>query len=234
MAQLNKKIIIEGYIIALSGIMVGGTNSSLGIGGVDKQVIRNPISNLPYIPGSSLKGKMRSLFELINGTIGDDNGPTHNPKHKAARLFGHIKNSQNNHESQQASRIIIRDAELINPEDIEGTELPFTETKVENSIDRITSKANPRTFERVPKDARFQLNITLNVFEGDDDFLGNIFNALKLVEDDYIGGSGSRGNGQVKFVIEKMIERNKDYYLGKVEEDVDISDQIPESLRIVR
>ena len=60
--KLEKKIIISGKIIAESGIMIGGNNTAFEIGGTDKQVVRNPINKMPYVPGSSLKGKMRSLL----------------------------------------------------------------------------------------------------------------------------------------------------------------------------
>ena len=232
MPQLQKKIIFKGEIVALSGIMVGGSNSALEIGGVDKQVIRNPINNLPYIPGSSLKGKMRSLLELINGQVSESDsrygksyGPTHDPSHIAAKIFGHIKHKQNKNSSQQPSRLIVRDAELTNKEEVKGTELPFTEVKAENSIDRITSEANPRFFERVPKDARFELNMALNIFDIDsDDFTDHIYRALRLVEDDYLGGSGSRGNGQVKFILKSVTERGADFYTSNNarENDLDI------------
>ena len=226
--QLIKKIIITGKIIAESGIMVGASNSAMEIGGLDKQVIRNPITKIPYIPGSSLKGKMRSLFELNQGTIGKDNrgnfGPTQNPKHAAALLFGHIKDASNERKSQQPSRIIVRDAELTkeSQKKLKDHTTLYTETKAENSIDRITSEANPRFFERVPAGAEFELNITLNVFadenEKNEDYLKHVYTALKLVQDDYLGGCGSRGNGQVRFAIDAIVERNKDYYTGNATE----------------
>ncbi len=229
--QLIKKIIITGKIIAESGIMVGASNSAMEIGGIDKQVIRNPITKIPYIPGSSLKGKMRSLFELNQGTLSTNEkltsfGPTHNPEHDAARLFGYIKDDKNitAKNRQQPSRIIVRDAELTKDSKTklkEHTTL-YTETKAENSIDRITSEANPRFFERVPAGAEFALNITLNVFadenEKNEDYLKHVYTALKLVQDDYLGGCGSRGNGQVRFAIDAIVERNKDYYTGNATE----------------
>lgn len=236
--KLEKKIIITGEIIAESGIMVGGSNSAFEIGGTDKQVIRNPINKMPYIPGSSLKGKMRSLLELNQGTVSDNNktyGPTHNPNHIAAQLFGYIKHKQdNNNESQRASRVIVRDGELKNFTDFEGkTELLYTEVKAENSIDRITSAANPRFFERVPKGARFNLDIVINIFTGDkngEKFLATVFDCLKLVQDDYLGGSGSRGNGQVRFQIDNVVEKMADYYTGKSEAK-SLANLIPEELQ---
>jgi CRISPR-associated protein Csm3 len=235
--RLIKKIIIKGEIIAESGIMVGGSSSAFQIGGTDKQVIRNPINKMPYIPGSSLKGKMRSLLELSEGTINSSRGnfgPTHDPNHIAAQLFGHIKNrDQNDNKSQQASRIIVRDSELKNADDFNDTELLYTEVKAENSIDRITSAANPRFFERVPKGAKFDLNIVINIFSHDklkDDFLSAVFQSLKLVQDDYLGGGGSRGNGQIRFEISQVCSRSADYYISKADA-TSLFDLVPEELQ---
>lgn len=197
--KLLKKIIIKGKIQAETGIMIGGNNSAFEIGGTDKQVVRNPIDKMPYIPGSSLKGKMRSLFELSNGTIGDDGGPTLNGKHAAAQLFGHIRTKD--YDDQQPSRLIVRDGEMLNANEFNETELLYTEVKAENSIDRVTARANPRFFERVPKGAAFKLEMVINIFDQDPSwasFLDYTYEALRLVQDDYLGGSGSRGNGQVK------------------------------------
>ncbi len=236
--KLEKKIIIKGDIITETGIMVGGNNSAFEIGGTDKQVIRNPVNQLPYIPGSSLKGKMRSLLEISMGTFSrtkNGYGPSHNPSRIPAQLFGHIKDRKdNNNESQQASRVIVRDSELKNAEIFDGkTELLYTEVKAENSIDRITSAANPRFFERVPKGAKFDLNIILSIYENDenkDEFLKTIFSCLKMIQDDYVGGGGSRGNGQVSFNIAALKERTVAYYLEDAPEN-DISHLIPEELK---
>lgn len=234
--KLEKKIIIKGHILAETGIMVGGSNSALEIGGTDKQVVRNPLTKLPYIPGSSLKGKMRSMLELSEGTIGVDEekksyGPTLNPEHIAAQIFGFIKDKKGDNKSQQPSRIIVRDGELKNPDDFLGkTELLYTEVKAENSIDRITSEANPRFFERVPKGAKFGLSLTINIFEKDknkDKFLSSVWQAMRLVQDDYLGGGGSRGNGQIRFVVEEVWERPAAYYKGEKESQKPLDSEIP-------
>jgi CRISPR-associated protein Csm3 len=238
MPQLIKKIIIKGVICAESGIMVGGSSSAVEIGGTDKQVIRNPLTKLPFIPGSSLKGKMRSLLELVMGQVNEDNGnfgPTHNPNHISAQIFGHIKNKQNENKSQQPSRLIVRDAELLNADKFKDTELLYTEVKAENTIDRITSAANPRFFERVPKGAEFNLNMILNVFDIDakgGEFLAHVFNAMRLVQDDYVGGSGSRGNGQISFKIDSIKERSSAFYQNKNEQSAQEKDiEIPKDFR---
>ena len=205
--KLQKKIIYTGSIILKTGLHIGGTNAALNIGGPDKFVVRNPINNIPYIPGSSLKGKMRALVEIYNG---ETNGgkPTNNPNHKAGALFGVSGDNEQSH----ASRLIVRDAELdINACDFSNTDLPYTESKTEVAIDRVTAKANPRTFERVPAGAKFNLNMVLNVFEGEDEqaLRATVRQAIKLLEDDYLGGHGSRGYGQVEINIES--EEDKTY-----------------------
>jgi CRISPR-associated protein Csm3 len=229
MPQLEKKIVIEGKIIAVSGIMVGGSNSAIEIGGVDKQVVRNPITKLPYIPGSTLKGKMRSLLELVMGQVSPDDkegyGPTHNPNHISAQLFGYIKHKDNNKQSQRPSRLIVRDAELDNSDIFFNNEIPFVEIKAENTIDRITAIANPRFFERVPKGAEFNLSIILNIFKDDKDknlYLSTVFNALRLVQNDYLGGAGSRGNGQVKFKIINIFKHEYPTHIEGGYEKLDI------------
>lgn len=234
--KLLKKIIIKGEIEAITGLMIGGSNTAMGIGGPDKMVIRNPINNYPYIPGSSLKGKMRSLLELSFGYIGDtkmgkvENGPDSDPNHESTLLFGTARSDSR----QRPSRIICRDGHLLNPDELKGTELPFTEAKTEVVIDRITSAAMPRTFERVPAGAKFALNIVVNIFDEDkfkDQFKDLTFKALQLLQDDYLGGSGSRGNGQVKFTITSVVERSSKFYHDQEEETVLDLNSVPQDLR---
>lgn len=200
MSKLIKKIKYTGTITLKTGLHIGGTNAALNIGGPDKFVVRNPINNLPYIPGSSLKGKMRSLVEIYNG---ETNGgkPTNDASTKAGKLFGVSGDS----DSSRPSRLIVRDAELdINSADFTNTDLPYTESKTEVAIDRVTAKANPRTFERVPAGAKFDLNMVLNIFEGEDEkeLKDTLKQAISLLHDDYLGGHGSRGYGQVEIKLD--------------------------------
>lgn len=211
--KLIKKILYTGTIVLKTGLHIGGTNAALNIGGPDKFVVRNPISNIPYIPGSSLKGKMRALVEIANGCVGVDRGkvgPSKDPNSVSGKLFGVATGSDNN----RPSRLIVRDAELdVDACDFSNTDLPYTESKTEVAIDRVTAKANPRTFERVPAGAKFKLNMVLNVFEGEDDekeLKKTLKQAIELLEDDYLGGHGSRGYGQIKFEgldIDKGVEK---------------------------
>jgi len=204
--KLIKKVFYTGTITLKTGLHIGGTNASLNIGGPDKFVVRNPISNIPYIPGSSLKGKMRALVEISTGFVSinekGDVGPTNDSSNIVGKLFGTAGDGNDKH----PSRLIVRAAELdvSQPEMFLNTDLLYTESKTEVNIDRVTAKANPRTFERVPAGAKFKLNMVLNVFEGEDEkaLKATIKQAIKLLEDDYLGGHGSRGYGQVKIDLD--------------------------------
>ncbi len=237
---LTKKILISGHIEVLTGIMIGGGNNAMGIGGPDKLVVRNPLTNHPYLPGSSLKGKMRSLLEISRGEIGENkaekatvkNTPSDNLNHLSVQLFGNARGGDKIDE-QRPSRVIVRDGRLKNHDELEkaNTDLPYTEAKTEVVIDRITSGATPRTFERVPAGAVFEMNIVLNVFQDDKDYLPQLFSCLQLVQDDYLGGSGSRGYGQVKFRITSVTERSSKFYHGGEEETkIDLT-TVPNDLR---
>lgn len=229
MATLEKKIFVTGEIFALSGLHIGGSNTSIEIGGVDTGVIRNPINNEPYIPGSSLKGKMRSLLEQSAGVFSYMNNQIKNgayvedKKHPLVKLFGATSSK---HQVSIPSKIIVRDCPLMDHNntlrDNKYTDLPFTEVKTEVAIDRITAKASPRQIERVPAGASFSFEVILNVwqFEKKEDNLDEtemieiLWNGMRLLEDDYLGGKGSRGSGKIKFNITKIKERNQDFYLS--------------------
>ena len=218
--KLTKKIFINGTIVVKTGLAVGGGSIGLEIGGADKVVVRNPISNEPYIPGSSLKGKMRSLLEKLDGrftTKTDNVGkistmPCSCGTCMICKIFGVSAEAEG-----MPARLIVRDSELVNVEELEkskNTDMPFTEVKTEVVIDRITSAATPRQFERVPAGAKFRLNLVFNIYEGDNetDMLKKVFEGLCLVQDDYLGGSGTRGYGQVKFNIESLTSKDQSCY----------------------
>lgn len=221
--KLVKKIVYTGTITLKTGLHIGGTNVALNIGGPDKFVVRNPISNIPYIPGSSLKGKMRALIEVYHRSVDIDEKKgdvkaSSDPDSVSGYLFGVSADSKNKESKRYASRLIVRDSDLIIDEDPElkvqripdfsNTDLPYTESKTEVAIDRVTAKANPRTFERVPAGVQFKLNMVLNIFENDDEnrLKKTLEQAIKLLHDDYLGGHGSRGYGQVQIDIVKTKE----------------------------
>jgi len=219
--KLLKKIEFQGKLTLMTGLHIGGTNSSMQIGGIDKSVIRNPITNQPFIPGSSLKGKLRALLQISTGEIKPLDKPMGGNVYNVstddkadADLFGNATGDK----KQKPSRLIVRDCELINHEDLLlKTEIPYTEGKTEVVIDRITSAASPRQIERVPAGAVFAFNLILNIWEQDNNetaLLNNLFKSLELLRDDYLGGSGSRGYGQLSIEIEKISEKTTDGYYG--------------------
>ena len=153
---------------------------------------------------------MACQIELLHGCVTVTNKgdvkPSEYPNSISGSLFGVATGNQNN----KPSRLIVRDAELdIHACDFSNTDLPYTESKTEVAIDRVTAKANPRTFERVPAGAKFKLNMVLNIFEGEDEesLKATLKQAIKLLEDDYLGGHGSRGYGQVEIKIESEEEK---------------------------
>lgn len=229
MSAISKKIFISGIITAKSGIHIGGSNLSMAIGGADVVVVRNPVTQEPYIPGSSIKGKMRSLTERLYGKLGDSmsrdiqNGPYQKPDHVVTELYGMVGGRDNDN---IPSRIVVRDAHML-PESVEelrqapGTDMLFTEVKTEVVIDRITSAAMPRQLERVPAGAKFQFEIVLTVFENDDEknLLDNVVMGLRLLRDDYIGGKGSRGSGHIdiSFTSDYFTFKDLDVYKNGLE-----------------
>lgn len=220
--KLLSKTIIKGTIEVVTGISIGSSNTSLAIGGVDKAVIRNPIDNKPYIPGSSLKGKMRSLLEKslgINGDILDESSIS-------SQLFGYAGKDENKKYKQRQSRVLVRDGRLLSDKgDFKFEDLPYTEAKTEVVINRQTSEATPRTIERVPAGAQFELELLINTFDGEselseDQAISTILKCLNLVSNDYLGGSGSRGSGQVRFKVERISRRTTEYYLSGESESI--------------
>ncbi len=261
-----KKIFISGRIKTLTGLHIGGSETGIEIGGLNS-VIRDSISGEPYLPGSSLKGKMRSLLEKLKGEYeidkDDKAGPSTDPAAISAQLFGipaddkpgeteesakqdepGTSNGENQEQNKtpkedlylRASRLIVRDAFLTDEskkklENME-LELPFTEVKTETSIDRITSKANPRSIERVPRDAEFELDMILTLFEGDEEkeLLNGLFTSMILLQEDYLGGHGSRGSGKIKITITGIEEKTKVNYLSN-EAKNNYSVEIPAELQ---
>lgn len=243
-AKLIKKIFIYGKIITKTGLSIGGSSIGLEIGGADKIVVRNPIDNKPYIPGSSLKGKMRSLLEKvdkgdeINHQVSKEEIKIHQcPDDVEPCYICKIFGLPAEHKKASLSRLIVRDGILSNPELLEKskfTDMLYTEVKTEVVIDRITSKASPRNFERVPAGAEFSLNLIVNIYNDDKEkeILDKIFEALILVQNDYLGGSGTRGYGQVKFKIDAIKYKDKEVYEKNLnEKDYENEIKIPDELK---
>jgi len=237
--QLEGKIIIKGNILVKTGLAIGGSTTSLDIGGMDNPVIKDA-NGVPYIPGSSIKGKIRSLLEqayypLRNVDEKDNKGYFHenhvihlfkdNRADDIIKIFGAP-------DVDQPVRGIFRDAylDLRHFEENEeimfkDLELTYTEDKIENSIDRISSKATPRHLERVPIGAQFNFELILDLYsEKDKDLLKVLFQGLKLLEDDYLGGSGTRGSGKIIFNDLDLFYRSVKFYKTE-EKQIDLNTQ---------
>jgi CRISPR-associated protein Csm3 len=194
MSRLVKKIKINTELEVITGLHIGDSSDNVEIGGVDNPVVRRTIDNVPYIPGSSLKGKIRSLLEQIAGA------PEVGKNDEINNLFGFAKD-------EKPSKVIVRDAYMQKKsekelEASEYTDLPYTEIKFENTIQRITGKAeHPRQTERIPAGTKFEVEFIVNVWDTDneDDLLGLLKSGIEALENDYLGGNGSRGYGQVRF-----------------------------------
>jgi len=240
---------IEMTMECLTGLRIGGGPEMMEIGGVENVVIKDPLTRLPYVPGSSLKGAMRAHYELFSGK------PINHEVVKApqririhmcdeldceiCRVFGRTPEKLEGKKADQiqdnmvyTTRLKVDDAyptegtierwRRLSPE---GVEL-----KYENVLDRMTSRANPRGVERVPKGSEFKITMSYKIFdEKDVENIDVIFQSLKLVEDDYLGGYGSRGYGRVRFKNISMRLKKREYYedcndqkkikIGKIKKD---------------
>ncbi len=219
--KLLGRVIVCGDIEILTGLHIGGSPGALAIGNVDMPVIRNAVNGEPYIPGSSLKGKLRSLSEKLTGapqntTInkGKNDGTGKVEMHTAKTadqyklywvnpIYGVTGDAGTF--VTAPNRLIVRDVGLTDQSRKElreaHTDLPFSEVKWEATIDRVTSAATPRQTERVPAGAVFgPMELVFSLYSTEDiPLLGHLFTGLQLVEDDYLGGQGSRGSGKVRF-----------------------------------
>jgi len=211
MRQKESKI-ITGTIVVKTGLHIGGGNDKVEIGGMDNPVIKNPLTRMPYIPGSSIKGKMRALLEWKENKVRDSNGdPCKCGKQDCpiCRVFG-CGNSgdQKKAEVRGPSRLIVRDAELAEESrDKFSAGKPILEDKIENGLNRITARANPRHIERVVPGVKFNFEMAYRVIDTGDGgsmdekmFKTVVLEGLRLLQNDYLGGGGSRGNGRIEFV----------------------------------
>jgi|SRR6476661_2599738 len=298
--QLLGKFRLESTLLLETGMHIGGGGEKLDIGGLDKAVVRDPITQFPYLPGSSIKGKLRSILERFHNKPLNRAGGSNTYRYESddlvdgyseinqqpicyqgaltcpiSRLFGSTGGSNFWVETSRAqaeglervesngsfvtrpingvvhslvkkgrnspARLIVRDCHLISEsaEQLKrvDTGLYMTEWKFENGIDRVTAAANPRQVERVPRGAKFKFELVYTV-EADGDRADNVTQAiedlqniaigLSLLEDDALGGHGSRGYGQVRFEKFKCFWRDLEQYRRITEDGVDFRSPILE------
>jgi CRISPR-associated protein Csm3 len=212
---LTKYRNISGTLTCETGLRIGGSTESIQIGGMDNPIIRHPVTDQPYIPGSSLKGKVRSLLEYKHGRRqrsgqpkGEgrrDNGePCECGQCMICRVFGPHRNPKH---TLGPTRALFRDATLTKESLtwLEDAGTGYAEVKTENMVNRLTGTAeHPRTQERVPAGAKFEFEISVRIFDDDDEaeIIGFVEEGLALLEEDYLGASGSRGYGKVSLEYE--------------------------------
>ncbi|MEO0808066.1 MAG: type III-A CRISPR-associated RAMP protein Csm3 [Cyanobacteria bacterium J06643_4] len=287
--ELLGKVIIQSTLTVETGLHIGGGGETLNIGGIDKPVIRDPLTQQPYLPGSSLKGKLRATLErllkkplnrgggsgtyryesddLVDGfsEVGRDQFVYYDGARTCplSRVFGstggskcwieeslaksegliepgdtserksienrpHVKVKGRN----SPARLIVRDCHL-QKESAEklgqiDSALYMTEWKFENGIDRVTAAANPRQLERVPAGAQFQFEMVYTVEDQTQavEDLQNLAIALAILEDDALGGHGSRGYGKVRFEQFEFYYRGVNQYLEMARGNTSLSTQL--------
>lgn len=226
-------VVVGGELICRTGLHIGGNRDSLVIGGHDLPVARDPATRLPIVPGSSLRGRLRALLEMLRGQIrfesgASDGGGEPDP---VALLFGRPSGRG----SFGPTRLLVRDGLPVESDEItsgkrEKSTLDWwrmletdglgTEVKAETSVNRVTAAASPRHVERVLAGSRFRLEFVLSVYDfwpDEERLLKDLLTALALLEDSYLGGHGSRGYGRVEVKLHEVpaVATAKDYESGR-------------------
>ncbi len=253
--RLEGRYVLEGEIEAVTGLHIGCSQESVDIGGVDAFVVRvewfpaslvpggvegdaKVRSRVPYLPGSSLRGKMRALLEWLEGKVAPAPGqqlPTgaHQcPKVEDAlscpicRVFGIPAQMEPQWVALGPTRLRVEDAyptsETLAELGRYYGETVYTEVKYENFLNRLTSAAKPRQIERVPAGAQFTVRMVYDVYKPEDHqyLYDSVLVAMSLLEDSALGGHGSRGYGRVKFRALQLTWRSRDYYVSGGEPEV--------------
>jgi CRISPR-associated protein Csm3 len=239
------KLVLDSEMLCHTGLHIGAGKGTLEIGGADNPVVKDAFGR-PYVPGSSLRGRLRSLLEqslglavpaelvYVNKRKGQEVRihASDAPGDEVCLLFGRapgrVEKLSGEALAQTAispARLTVYDAALdldsITPQIRESLDDELTEVKSESAIDRITAQSQARTLERVPAGAKFQVRMVLDILcEEDKELLPALIQGLSLLEDDTLGGGGSRGSGRVAFSALKLTWRNAGYYRGGAESEV--------------
>src|SRR4051812_29598307 len=241
--KLIGKLILEGDLTCETGLHIGAGKGSLEIGGADNPVVKDAFGR-PYIPGSSLRGKLRALLEHSSGLTSPAElvylsrrkgqevriHQSDRPDDEICVLFGRnpgrmdrVQGEATESRSATPSRLTVYDSPLdtdsITQQMRENLDDEITEVKSENAVDRITSQANPRTLERVPSGAKFRIRMVIDILcEPDKELVPRVAEGLRLLEDDALGGGGSRGSGRVKLSNLRLTWRGREFYTRGGEE----------------
>jgi len=245
----------------ITGLHIGSSDDTMKIGGIDSSVVKREIySNSdgtinydgtgkkitePYIPGSSIKGKIRSLLEHSFGLIREQKQILKdkagkpidtnfmnkindtNLKKKAniiITLFGESAGSGDTNNTK-ITRAVFRDTFLTATSRKQYLEdkIKLSEEKAENTINRVTVTANPRFMERVPAGVEFDFEYVLRDFVEDKKLPleKTLELGLLLLQNDTLGGGGSRGNGKIEF--EKYQNTNLNEEIKKIMDEIEKS-----------
>ena len=200
--SLRGKLLITGTIKLETGMHIGASNDFAPIGSVDTPFIRDVVSQEPIIPGSSIKGKLRTLLakshcdDYIMNEIKAD-------KEEIKRLFGSVNPVKP--ARLQFYDLFITDETRQLFANIE-TDTYMGEIKFENTINRVDGSANPRQIERVPAGTVFTLKVAYNIESEAEvaEDMNILKDGLDLLGIDYLGGHGSRGYGRVSISIDEV------------------------------
>lgn len=243
--KLIGKLLLDADLHCDTGLHIGAGKGSLEIGGADNPVVKDSHGR-PYIPGSSLRGRLRALLEQSAGLTvpaelvyltrrkGQDVRihQSDRPDDEVCLLFGRapgrierVQGDALDITAATPARLSVYDAPLdpdsITPQMREFLDDELTEVKSETAVDRITAQANSRTLERVPAGARFKVRMVFDILCEEDKALpAHVLTAMRLLEDDALGGGGSRGSGRVHFINMKLTWRGKSYYSGGAEKEL--------------
>ena len=206
------KIEITGIIESITGMHIGGSNQFAAIGAVDSPVIRDSFSDLPMIPGSSLKGKLRTLLAKQYNEKSLMTEDKNKDDERILRLFGHSKNK-----AAKVGRLIFTDMVMSNHDQLQEEDILPTEIKFENSINRLTAVANPRQIERSVRGGQYELSIIYNVEDPSQmaEDMTTLCDGFRLLQYDYLGGHGTRGYGKVA-----LRDLDLECVVGEVEESL--------------
>lgn len=239
--EFRGKYVLNGKIECLTGLRIGGVTEGVEIGGLDNPVIKDPLTREPYIPGSSLKGKLRSHLEWALGLIEphekhrgayaaydcrelresrkeNSNPEKWNKAYILGRLFGPASDDTEVRMTAGPTRLTVRDSFPTEETRKKWKEWlgegVYTEIKAENLIDRVTSQATPRSMERVPKGSEFEFTMFLEDYQQGEvkELLRHLLMAMHLLENSSLGGSGSRGYGEIRFKDLDLEWRSLEYY----------------------
>lgn len=214
--QLLGKILIQAELTVETGLHIGGSNDYAPIGAVDSVFVRDPFTRQPIIPGSSVKGKMRTLLAKARNGARMVQSPVEDEK-VVRRLFGATGEKQVLLSRLQFSDLFINRKAERKFEKLD-TDTYMGEVKFENTIERGTGTAMPRQIERVPRGTTFDFRLIYNIeneeeLNEDMEVLAQGFRLLQL---DYLGGHGSRGYGRVSF---------SDFFIERI--DIETGDREP-------